>query len=220
MRQCQAHTGKERGKRRRQDQPPQQQVARQAQHGGGLAQARLGIAHADEGVQRHRHDDGLDQHHQLEQLANAEEQHEQRNPGQGRDLRQGTEGGQHQALGKAAEAEPGAQGEPAENASQQPPGEALEADAQLLPQLAGEQLAAGLEDQFRCRQNLRGHPVAMAGDPPEHADGQRQQPRQAGLQPAPGRPREPQARRGKSKAIRLRYILHWNINSIFNALMS
>jgi hypothetical protein len=79
--------------RRRQEQAPDQQVRRQAQHGGGFAQFGLGVAHADQGVQGDRHHHRLDQHHQLEQLADAEEQHEQRNPGQGRDLRQGTKVG-------------------------------------------------------------------------------------------------------------------------------
>ncbi len=108
LRQGQAQPGEEGRERRRQDQPPDQQAWRQAQYCGGFAQLGLGVAHADQGMDGHRHHDRFHQHHQLEQFADAEEQHEQRDPGQRGDLREGAEGGEDQALGTRTEAQPGA----------------------------------------------------------------------------------------------------------------
>ncbi|MNJ81743.1 hypothetical protein D3C77_807060 [compost metagenome] len=49
-------------------------------------------------MQRHRHHDGLNQHHQLEHFADAKKHHEQRNPRQSRDLRQAYECREQQTL--------------------------------------------------------------------------------------------------------------------------
>ncbi|MNR14836.1 hypothetical protein D3C85_1313320 [compost metagenome] len=118
-------------------------------------------------MQGHWHDDRLDQHHQLEHLADTEQHHEQRHPGQGRDLRQGIEGWQYQAFGATAETQPGTEQGAADDAHQQAQGQALQADRQVRPQLALGQLQAALPDQARCRQYLFAHPLVATGQPPQ-----------------------------------------------------
>ena len=132
-RQGQAYTGHERRQCGGQDQTADQQVARQAQYTGGFAQVGLGVANAYQGMQGHGHHDGLDQHHQLEGFANAEKHHEQRDPGEGRHLRQRAERREHQALGARTETQERAQYRAATDTGQQAPEQALQADGQMAP---------------------------------------------------------------------------------------
>ena len=192
-RQCQAHTGQKRRQRSGKDQPANQQVRGQAQYRRRFAQARLGIAHAHQGVQGHRHDHRLDQHHQLEHFADAEQHHEQWHPGQRGDLRQGVESRQYQAFGALAEAQPGAEHRTGPDPDHQPQQQALQADGQVRPHLAATQFHGAVPYQRRRWQYLLAHPVVAAGQPPHRRQQHGQIP---GLQALPGQAAQTRQARG------------------------
>ncbi|MNM63824.1 hypothetical protein D3C81_751990 [compost metagenome] len=145
-------------------------MARQAQHRSGLSQLGLGIAYTDQRVQGNGDHHGFHQHHQLEQLADPEEQHEQRDPGQGRYLCQRHEGRQHQRLRPPRSTQPDPQQQPAADADRQPPEQPLQAYPQVPPQLAGAKLHRALPNQCWRWQDLLAHPVLPAGHYPQHGN--------------------------------------------------